>query len=191
VAVAEHVASLTAAAAAFHLAPDVPSPGDTYDPLVAPVEEQSAGAAASTLGEIGEWNRQTLRITQVPVIWRVMAHQPRLLETTWRKDRLIRSAGAVDELVKSCVALAVAQFRQSSYCISYFTHILRTSHNLDDRALVDLAGAVMHYVSFNTIAHGMRLHPPVADIAAADVAAGGPLEHVVPAVRRRAMTGDL
>jgi hypothetical protein len=35
----------------------------------------------------------------VPVIWRVMAHPPRLLDTTWRKDRLIAAAGAVDELV--------------------------------------------------------------------------------------------
>jgi len=192
VAVAEHVASLTSAAAAFQLAPDIPSAeGDPRHPLVAPVDEQSAGEAASTLREIGEWSRQTLHVTHVPLIWRVMAHQPRLLETTWRKDRLILSAGAVDGLVKSSVALAVAQFRQSPYWTSYFTHVLRTTHNLDDRALVDLAGAVMHYVSFNTIAHGMRLHPPVADIAATDVAPGGPLEHVVPGVRRRAMSGDL
>jgi len=43
----------------------------------------------------------------------------------------------------------------------------------------------MHYVSFNTIAHGMRLEPPVSALAAADVAPGGPLEHIVPGVRRR------
>lgn len=192
VAVAEHVASLTAAAAAFHLTPDVPSPdGDRHPPLVAPVDEEHAGEATSALADIGAWSRQTLGIEHVPIIWRVLAHQPRLLATTWHKDRLVLSAGVVDELVKSCVALAVAHFRQSPYWISYFTHLLRTTHNLDDRALVDLAGAVMHYVSFNTIAHGMRLHPPAADIAAADVAPGGPLEHVVPGVRRRAMTGDL
>jgi hypothetical protein len=192
VAVAEHIASLTAAAAAFQLAPDIPSSeGSSHHPLVAPVGEQDAGEAASTLREIREWSLQALGIEHTPVIWRVLAHQPRLLETTWRKDRLISSAGRVDELVKSCVALAVAQFRQSPYCISYFTHVLRKTQHLDDRALVDLTGAVMHYVSFNTIAHGMRLHPPVADIAAADVAAGGPLEHVVPGVRRRAMGGDL
>ena len=192
VAVAEHVASLTAAAAAFHLAPDVPSPAaDRLPPLVAPVDEHNAGEASSTLREIRAWSRQTLGVEHTPVVWRVLAHQPRLLSTTWRKDRLILAAGRVDELVKSCVALAVAQFRQSPYWISYFTHLLRTTQHLDDRALVDLAGAVMHYVSFNTIAHGMRLHPPVADIAAADVAPGGPLEHVVPGLRRKAMSGDL
>jgi hypothetical protein len=192
VAVAEHVASLTAAAAAFQLASDIPSPARNGNhPLVAPVDEEHMGEVASTLREIREWSVQALGVEHTPVIWRVLAHQPRLLETTWRKDRLILSAGRVDELVKSCVALAVAQFRQSPYCISYFTHLLRMTHHLDDRALVELAGAVMHYVSFNTIAHGMRLHPPVADIAAADVAAGGPLEHVVPGVRRKVMSGDL
>lgn len=191
VAVAEHVASLTSAAAAFQLTPDVPERrGQDRVPSIAPLDETTAGAATATLGEIAEWSRTALGLSHVPVIWRVMAHQPRLLDTTWRKDRLIAAAGAVDALVKSCVALAVAQFRQSDYCIAYYTHALRTAHNLDDRALVDIAGAVMHYVSFNTIAHGMRLHPPVADIAAADVAAGGPLEHVVPGVRRKAMTGD-
>jgi hypothetical protein len=192
VAVAEHVASLTAAAAAWQLRSDVPGPTTDGEPsLIAPVAEERAGDATAILGEIAAWSRQTLDIPHVPSIWRVMAHQPRLLETTWRKDRLVLSAGAVDALVKLCVALAVAQFRQSSYCIAYYTHALRTAQGLDDRALVEIAGAVMHYVSFNTIAHGMRLHPPVADIAAADVAAGGPLEHVVPGVRRRVMSGDL
>lgn len=192
VAVAEHVASLTAATAAFQLAPDVPSQtGEGVGPLIAPVDEQSEGEAASTLREIREWSTHTLGVNHVPAIWRVLAHQPRLLDTTWRKDRLILSAGSLDGLVKSCAALAVAQFRQSPYWIAYFTHLLRTRHGLDDRALVDVAGASMHYVSFNTIAHGMRLHPPVADIAAADVALGGPLEHIVPRSRRRAMSGDL
>jgi hypothetical protein len=191
VAVAEHVASLTAAAAAFQLAADVPPPAtENPQPLIAPFDEQAAGDTRAMLSEIADWSRQTLSVPYVPVIWRVMAHQPRLLDTTWRKDRLVLSAGAVDGLVKSCVALAVAQFRQSTYWIPYFTHLLRTQHSLDDQALVDLAGAVMHYVSFNTIAHGMRLHPPVADITAKDVVPGGPLEHIVPGVRRKTKASD-
>jgi hypothetical protein len=190
VAVAEHVASLTAAAVAFNVAADVPSPPpEKGREHIAPLDEHSAGETGAVLEEIAEWSRHALRVPYVPVIWRVMAHQPRLLATTWRKDRLVLSAGTVDELVKTCVAMAVAQFRQSTYWISYFTQILRAQHALDDAALVDVAGAVMHYVSFNTIAHGMRLHAPVADITAKDVAPGGPLEHVVPGMRRKAGTG--
>lgn len=191
VAVAEHVASLTAVVAAFQLASDVPSdPGERPEALLPLVQEDSAGDAASTLHEIREWSRQHLGVDRAPAIWRALAHQPRVLDSTWRKDRLVLSAGAADEFVKACAALAVAQFRQSPYWISYFTQLLRTQHGLDSRGLVDVASVVMHFVSFNTIAHGMRLDAPVADIAASDVAAGGPLEHVVPGGRRRVVSDE-
>jgi hypothetical protein len=183
-AVAEHVASLTAAAAAFQLRPDVPSePADGDCSLVALLDEGAAGEAAGLLADIREWARQSLGVDRVPAVWRALAHQPRLLEATWRKDRLVLGPGALDEPAKACAALAVAQFRQSPYCVAYFTTLLRTRCGLDDRGLVELAGAVMHYVSFNTIAHGMRLDPPVADLTAADVAPGGPCEPYLPGGR--------
>ena len=186
-AVAEHIASLTAAAAAFQLRPDIPSQaGDGGDPALVPLlDEASAGDAAATLAEIRDWARQALGVDRVPAVWRALAHHPRLLEATWRKDRLVLSAGALDELVKGCAALAVAQFRQSAYCITYLTQFLRTRCGLGDRGVVELAGAVMHYVSFNTISHGMRLDSPMADLRAADVAPGGRFEHLLPGGRPR------
>jgi hypothetical protein len=158
---------------------------DDAAPLVPLLDELTAGDAASTLAEIGEWSRQALELDGVPAVWRALAHQPRLLETTWRKDRLVLSAGTLDEVVKTCAALAVAQFRQSEYWIAYFTELLRHSNELDNRGVVELVGGVMHYVSFNTIAHGMRLDAPVAEITASDFGSGGHLEHIVPGVRRR------
>jgi hypothetical protein len=190
VAVAEHVASLTAVAAAFGLVPDVPEAVNGHRTIVAPVDAESTNRS-DVLREIEEWSRDVARLTHVPMVWRVLAHQPRSLETAWRKDRLVFTAGALDDLVKLCVALAVAQFRQSHYWVAYYTHLLRTVHELDDRALVDIAGSVMHYVSFNTIAHGMRLHPPVEELTAADVAPGGAREDVVPGVRRKAIAGEV
>lgn len=184
-AIAEHVASLTTAAAAFQLQPDVPSEaGDgAGSPLVPLLDEGSAGEAAGILAEIREWSRQSLGLDHAPAVWRALAHQPRLLEATWRKDRLVLGAGILDELVKGCAALAVAQFRQSAYCIAYLTQFLRTRCGLEDRGVVELAGAVMHYVSFNTIAHGMRLDPPVTDMKASDVAPGGCFEQHLPGGR--------
>lgn len=187
-AVAEHVASLTAAAAAFLLRPDIPRPsGETAQALVVPLlDEESGGDAAGTLKEIRAWCREALGVDRVPAVWRALAHQPRLLDVTWRKDRLIMGAGTLDELTKACAAMAVAQFRQSPYWIAHFTHFLRARCGLTDRGVVELAGAVMHYVSFNTIAHGMRLDPPFADLRATDVAPGGRLEHLLPGGRPRA-----
>jgi hypothetical protein len=155
-ALAEHIASLTAAAAAFQLAPDVPArPTDSpANPLIPLVDLASAGEAAETLGQIAEWSAKDLGIGHIPGIWRALANDPKLLDATWRKDQLVLVAGTLDELVKGCVALAIAQFRQSSYWIAYLTQYLRTRCSVDTRTLIEIAGSVMHYVSFNTIAHG-------------------------------------
>lgn len=182
-AIAEHVASLTAAAAAFQLQPDVPAASGEGACLVPLLDEESAGDAASTLAEIRRWARPALGIDRAPSLWRALAHRPRLLDATWRKDRLVFTAGALDPLVKGCAALAVAQFRQSPYCIAYLTRLLRTQCGVEDRGVVELAGAVMHYVSFNTIAHGMRLDAPMAGMTSADVASGGRFEHLLPGGR--------
>ena len=186
-AIAEHVASLTASTAALRLRSDVPAPahGENPSPFIALVEEAAAGDAAPTLAEIRTWSRAALGLEHIPAVWRALAHQPRLLAATWRKDRLVLGDGTLDGFVKGCAALAVAAFRQSDYWIAYFTQFLRCGKGLDDRTLVELAGAIMHYVSFNTIAHGMRLEAPVEGITAADVAPGGTLENLMPGARRR------
>lgn len=181
-AIAEHVASLTAASAAFQLRPDVPKDADGA-PLVPLIDEHNAGDASATLVEIRAWAREALDVDRVPAIWRAFAHQPRLLDTTWRKHRLILGAGTLDEMVKGCAALAVAQFRQSDYWIAYLTRLLKKRSRVEDRALVEIAGAVMHYVSFNTIAHGMRLDAPISDMTAGDVAPGGRFERYLPGGR--------
>jgi hypothetical protein len=186
VAIAEHVATLTTAAAAFQLTVDVPSsPSDESQTLIPLASESNAGEATDTLGRIREWATAALGLERAPAIWRALAHDPRLLEATWRKDRLVFAPGALDEMVKGCAALAVAQFRESAYCTSYLTQYVRTRCRIDDRGLVEIAGAVMHYISFNTIAHGMRLEAPVATLQPSDVAPGGQFEHLVPGVKRR------
>lgn len=182
-AVAEHVASLTSTAAAFDLTPEFPHASPDGGATVPLLDETSAGDAAATLSEIRGWAKDSLGIDHIPAIWRALAHLPRLLESTWRKDRLVLGAGVLDELVKGCAALAVAQLRQSPYWIRYLTRLLRVRCGLKDRAVVEIAGAVMHYVSFNTIAHGMRLEPPMADMMAGDVAAGGRFEQYLPGAR--------
>jgi hypothetical protein len=43
---------------------------------------------------------------------------------------------------------------------------------LDNGGMVELGAAVMHYVSFNTVAHGMMLAPPLIDMRAEDFQPG-------------------
>jgi hypothetical protein len=169
-AVAEHVAGLTAAAEGLLLAPDVPAPSADPPPgLVAPADE-AAPEVADTLAEVRAWAREALGVDGTPLFWRVLAHRPGLLAATWAKDRLVLGPGEIDAATKACVALAVAMFRQSRYWSAYLGQLARRQAGLDEAGLVELAGCVMHYVSYNTIAHGMRLEPPYHDMAAADFA---------------------
>lgn len=179
-AIAEHVSSLAAAAAAFRVTPDVGVAGDHATAFVPPVEDGGDDETAALLREIREWAGVSLGTDHTPTIWLALAHDPRLAGATWRKDRVILSAGLLDERAKGCVALAVAQARQNEYWIAYFTQYLRTRWNVGAPELVEIAGTVMHYVAFNTIAHAMRLDAPCSGLSAADVAPGGRLEHMVP-----------
>lgn len=177
-AVAEHMASLTALAAGFMLEPDVPSQRDEASATVALLTEEAAQGAAAILDEIRTWSQQALGIAHIPNVWRALAHHPRLLEATWRKNRLVMQAGVLDERTKAGAALAVAQFRQSPYWIAYQTQFLRYSCGFGDRALVEVAAMMMHSVSFNTIAHGMGLEAPLTNLAAADFGPGGRYENL-------------
>lgn len=184
-AVAEHVAGITAAAAGLRVDGDASGAGTGRPPLVPALEDPATPDVSAVWDEIRAWAKEALGNDDVPVFWRTLSHHPRLLEATWRKDRVVMAGGVLDGAVKTCVALAVAQCRQSGYWIECYTRVLRHRDGFSDAKLVEVAGAVMHYASFNTIAHGMRLVAPVEGLTSADVAPHGPLEHIVPGVRRR------
>lgn len=173
-AVADHVNSLATLAEGFRLRPDVPyqAQGPATE-LVAPVDEAEPGLATDTLDQIRAWAKSTLGVEHVPAFWRVLARQPRFLASTWAKDRLVLAAGEVDEATKACAAMAVAMNARSAYCTSYFNPWVRRAVGLEDAGMVELGAAVMHYVSFNTVAHGMMLGAPFEDMRAEDFRPGG------------------
>jgi alkylhydroperoxidase/carboxymuconolactone decarboxylase family protein YurZ len=172
-ALAEHVASLCAAAEAMRLPIDIPESGEpSSSSAPRPVDPASLeGEAATAMAEILSWARASLGIDHVPLIWRVLARLPRMMLNTWRKDRLVMSGGRLDENAKACIAFGVACFKQSPYMIAYTTAQLRKSLGLDDEAVVELVASMMHYVSFNTISHAMLLEPAQTEMRAADFAA--------------------
>ena len=147
IALAEHVASLCAGAAALRVEPDA--------------FEQEAREPERTweapLGEIAEWAQAHLGLARPPVFWQALAAQPGFLQVTWAKDRLVFGQGRLDEMSKLQVAFAVAALKQSEYWVRYFERLLERHAGLSRAALVELAACVMHYVSFNTVAHAMGL----------------------------------
>ena len=161
-AISEHVGALCAGAAALRLEPDIPERPGPAAARIAPPK-----AAAECLDEIASWARGELGLDCAPDFWRMLAHQPRFLRATWDKDRLVLGAGRLDERAKLCIAFAVAAARQCPYWIACYTEVLRRRAAIDDAALVELTASVMHYVSFNTIAHGMMLGPRHEEMTAA------------------------
>ena len=85
------------------------------------------------------------------------------------------SAGEIDETTKACAAVAVAMNAHSAYLTSCFNPWVRRATGLDDNGLMELGAAVMHFVAFNTVAHGMLLEPPFVDVRAEDFRPGGRL----------------
>jgi hypothetical protein len=175
-AVAEHINSLAALAEGFRIRPDVPAPPDgAAMEIVPPLGEAVDGPAHDTLAQIRAWTTEQLRVHHVPALWLVLARQPRFLAATWAKDRLVLGACELDEPTKACTALAVAMNARSPYMTAYLTPWVRRVVALDGAGLVELGAAVMHYVSFNTVAHGMMLGPPFEDVRAEDFRSGGRL----------------
>jgi len=144
---------------------------------VPPLAADNGGAAADTLREVRAWAQSRLGIEHVPAFWRVLARHPRFLASTWAKNCLVLGAGEIDEATKACVALAVAMNAHSPYLVAYLNPWVRSAAQLDDTGLVELGAAVMHYVSFNTIAHGMMLDAPFVDVRAEDFLSGGRYEN--------------
>ncbi len=173
-AVADHVNSLSALADGFRLSPDVPHPSsETSAALVAPLPENTDGPAAGTLTEIRAAVGERLGIGHVPAIWRVIARHPKFLAAEWAKHQLVFDDGEIPLGPKLCAALAVAMNKHSGYWTSYFNPWVRQAMHFDDDTMVELGAGVVHYVSFNTIAHGMMLEPPFEDLTAADFQPGG------------------
>jgi hypothetical protein len=166
--VAEHVVSITAAAEGLRLRPDVParasgSPTELID-LEAAVPEE----CETSLTEIRTWSREALGVDHVPAFWRALARKPRLLLTVWEKHRLVLGADELPADLKAAVALAAAMNKHSDYWTGYFAQLGRSAHGFDDEIVVEIAGAVLHYTSFNTISHGMMLEAPHVDVVAKD-----------------------
>ncbi len=105
----------------------------------------------------------------------MLARQPRFLASTWAKNGLVLSAAELDEATKACAALAVAMNARSAYFTSYLNPWVRRAAGLDDDGLVELGAAVMHFVAFNTVAHGMMLAAPFTEMRAEDFRPGGRL----------------
>ena len=157
-AVAEHVAGQSRSANVLGLT-SLDGAG-LLPPLVPLVAEEGAErSVAETLAEIRAWARETLGRDEAPAFWRAIAHQPRYLKAAWAKTKLVLEPAELDRITKLAVALACAGLAGSCYFVEYYQAAFRRL-GFDDAAVVELAGLVNHYASYNTISHAFQLESP-------------------------------
>ncbi len=166
--IAEHVVSIAAAAEGLRIRADVPRAASLPATELIDLDAAAPADCERALEEIRAWSHGALGIDHVPAFWRALARKPRLLVTVWEKHRLVLGADELDEPLKAAVALAVAMNKHSDYWTGYFAQLGRAAHGFDDETVVEIAGAVLHYTSFNTVSHGMMLEAPHTEISAKD-----------------------
>jgi len=172
--IAEHVVSVVAAAEGLRLRPDVPREAAGEMTELIDTRREPPHDARETLAEIARWSKEELGVTHVPIFWRALAARPRLLESIWAKHRLVLGVGELDPNAKLAIALAVAMNKRSPYWTGYFAEAGRRTAAFDDDVILEIAGATLHYASFNTISHGMPLDAPHTDLVAAEFSPAAP-----------------
>ena len=154
--VSEHTRALATAASGLCL--------DSFDAeraLVPPLEPGAAEESAQVLlEEIAGWAEAAMGRPGVPVLWRVLAHNPHYIEATWRKERAIMADGALPAHDKRRVALGVAMAIRGGYMIEYSATILRHAGDTD-RDILEVLGVVDHYTTLNTLSEGMQIESDI------------------------------
>jgi len=153
--VTEHTRAMATTAAALLL-----ESLDTAHPLIAPVEAVAEGEVRTIIDEITEWSTSALGRADIPVLWRILAHNPHYLQSTWRKETAVMADGALAAHDKRRVALGVAMALRGRYMIEYNTAILRRAGD-QDRDILEILGVVDHYTTLNTLSEGMQIESDI------------------------------
>ena len=65
--------------------------------------------------------KSSRKIKKIPNFWRSLAHNPELLERTWDNLKQIMASGALDQITKELIYVAVSITNSCEYCIRSHT----------------------------------------------------------------------
>ena len=73
--------------------------------------------ATGKVKEIFEDNKQKRNIKSVNNFWKMLANEPETLERTWNSLQQVMKKGALDEMTKELIYIAVSITNSCEYCI--------------------------------------------------------------------------
>jgi alkylhydroperoxidase/carboxymuconolactone decarboxylase family protein YurZ len=155
-AVTEHARAMSTTAAALLL-----ERLDSEGGLVTPLPDQAGDEEVRTLlSEIGAAVPPVMGRRAVPALWRIFAHNPHYLRSTWRKEQVVMREGVLKAHDKRRTALGVAMSLRARYMIEYHAAILRQAGD-GDTDVLEILGVVDHYTALNTLSEGMQIESDI------------------------------
>ena len=87
-------------------------------PIVKPIsEKQAKGKVKKIYDDI----KKTKKIKFIPNFWKILANDPSTLERTWKSLQQVMKKGALDNLTKEMIYVAVSMTNSCEYCIRSHT----------------------------------------------------------------------
>ena len=83
-------------------------------PIFKPIEENDAKGKVK---EIYDEIKKVRQITEIPNFWKSLANNPETLERTWTSLQQVMKKGALDEMTKELIYIAVSITNSCEYCI--------------------------------------------------------------------------
>jgi len=83
-------------------------------PIFKPISEKEASGKAK---EVFEDIKKTRNIVEIPNFWKMLANDPNELERTWSSLKEIMKKGALDQVTKELIYVAVSITNGCEYCI--------------------------------------------------------------------------
>ena len=83
-------------------------------PIFSPIQENEAKGKVK---EIFEDIKQKRNIKSVNNFWKMLANEPETLERTWNSLQQVMEKGALDEMTKELIYIAVSITNSCEYCI--------------------------------------------------------------------------
>lgn len=127
----------------------------TAKPIVALIEYESADAAVRA---VYDDIMQTRKIDWINNFWKVLAHDPALLERTWEGLKAVMAPGALDPLTKEMIYIAVSATNGCDYCTYSHTASARAK-GLSEAQLMEVLSVTAMANQTNRLANALR--PPV------------------------------
>ena len=86
--------------------------------IVKPIsEKQAKGKVKKIYDDI----KKTKKIKFIPNFWKILANDPSTLERTWKSLQQVMKKGALDDLTKEMIYVAVSMTNSCEYCIRSHT----------------------------------------------------------------------